>query len=310
MILLVATNPSIDRTVYVPQLHPHGVHRANQLHLTAGGKAINVARAAHQLGAECLIVGFLAGHAGKQLEEMVAAENLSANWLYLAEGQTKMTMLCRHDEGDCTVINEPGPFMQPSEWQSFADRVITLAKQADAVVLAGSIPPGVHPAEYVELCHSLTKYCNFVYVDTPDDTLKGIIANPRNLHIKVNITELAHAMKSDLGSRGSLQAAMRSLIGAGAKMAGVTLGAQGAVIATADKMLATKGISTTFVSSVGCGDSFTAGLVWAKVCGRGELEQLRLAVGCGAANAETLFPACFTAGRALELQEQVSVELW
>ena len=64
MLLIVASNPAIDRTLHVPILEPGRVHRTRQVHLGAGGKGLNVARAARVLGHPCRLTGCLAGHSG------------------------------------------------------------------------------------------------------------------------------------------------------------------------------------------------------------------------------------------------------
>ena len=52
MLLLVSTNPTVDRLIGLPHLNVSQVHRAASIQLSAGGKAINVARAARNLGVD------------------------------------------------------------------------------------------------------------------------------------------------------------------------------------------------------------------------------------------------------------------
>ena len=308
MILFVATNPSIDRTIALPTLVPHQVHRSSSLHMSAGGKAINVARACHILGCSGTITGFLGGHSGQLLAELVEQEKLAARWSYISSGETKMSHLLQHEDGDATVINEPGPILSREDWQAFTSLVLELAVQHRAVVQAGIIPPGVTALDYVNLCQELTHLCQYVFIDTPGQTLEAITQAPRGFSIKVNLRELSDALGQDLSKPGQLHAAIRSLIGAGAQMVGVTLGAGGAILATSDGAWYSSPTPVNLVSSVGSGDSFTAGLVCALVRGASVRESLVLAAAAGAANSETLYPAVFPARRVEELRATIKIE--
>ena len=76
MIVCVAANPSIDRLFEVDRVELGTIHRPDAFVMVPGGKGLNVARAAASLGADVLAVGILAGHAGRWLEEALAAEGV------------------------------------------------------------------------------------------------------------------------------------------------------------------------------------------------------------------------------------------
>ncbi|MCQ0010820.1 hypothetical protein [Actinomadura madurae] len=42
-----------------------------------------------------------------------------------------------------TMFTEPGPVVTAAEWAAFRDGYAALARDAAAVVLSGSLPPGV-----------------------------------------------------------------------------------------------------------------------------------------------------------------------
>ena len=69
MIICIAANPSIDKLFEVERLVPGAIHRPARFVQTAGGKGLNVARAAHSLGADVRAVGILRGHGGTWLVE-------------------------------------------------------------------------------------------------------------------------------------------------------------------------------------------------------------------------------------------------
>jgi 6-phosphofructokinase 2 len=67
-----------------------------------------------------------------------------------------------------------------------------------------------------------------------------------------------------------------------AEMIALTLGADGAIVATADRVLHTPARPVSARTGVGAGDSFLAGLVFGLAGGRGLESALKLAVACGA----------------------------
>ncbi|MBN1218082.1 MAG: hypothetical protein JXM69_04065 [Anaerolineae bacterium] len=80
MLLGVAPNPTIDHTLHVPEMSVGGVHRARQVNRVAGGKGLNLVRAAHLLGAKAQATGPLGGYTGKIVADLFKAEGLAADW--------------------------------------------------------------------------------------------------------------------------------------------------------------------------------------------------------------------------------------
>lgn len=308
MLLFVATNPSVDRTLHVPLLTLGQVHRTSRVAVGAGGKGLNAARAARALGQPARVTGLLAGHTGAHVADLAAAEGLDTAWHHRARGETRVCLLLNHDQGDATVINEAGEDLAPQEWRDFGARVEGLAAEAQAVALAGSVPPSVTPEAYVDLCRTLARRTGCVYVDTNEEHLAAVVRDPRGLAVKVNRREIEGALGRRLDEPSRLVAELRALLGMGACLAVVTMGGEGALAADPSGVWRVTGPSVRLVSSVGSGDSFLAGLATGALQGLPMPEALRLAAACGAANAETPLPASFTAARVAELRRAAQVE--
>ncbi|MBQ7501872.1 1-phosphofructokinase family hexose kinase [bacterium] len=307
-LLVVATNPTVDRLVSVPVLRPHHVHRAESLCLSAGGKGLNVGRAAETLGIEALTVGFVGGYSGKLLCELAKAEGLNTSWLELDSIETKMSHLLQHRDGDTTVINEPGPSLRQDQVQAFIRFVADESKRRQAAVFAGSVPPGFAAEDYLQLCRAVKASVPHVLIDTPGKTLKAIIGSPRGFCIKVNREELSEALSKDLPDDRSVVQACRDLLGQGADTVCVTLGKDGAIACSAETGYKACCHSVYAVSSVGSGDSFTAGLILHKLNKLPISQALCWACACGAANTLTEYPAKFALDKVKEILPSVSLE--
>jgi 1-phosphofructokinase family hexose kinase len=309
MLLTVAPNPTIDRTLHVPQMTVGAVHRTSRVQLTAGGKGLNVGRVTQTLGYEVLLTGPLAGRPGQFVADLVKSENLSAAWHWLSEGETRICLLLNHDTGDATVINEAGPNMSAADWASFAAHVEHLAQRARAVAFAGSLMLGVEPEALGELARSLARPGRAIYVDTSGPALSAVLAQPEGLCVKVNQLELAVGLELKLKNRPinlALAESGRMLLDRGAALVVVTLGGNGALaIAPAGAWQASPP-PVEVVSSVGSGDSMLAGLAVARLEGQALDAALAFAVACGSANAMSDLPGRFERTEVEALLKRVS----
>ena len=74
MIVCLAANPSVDRLFEVERLVKGDIHRPSGFVQVAGGKGLNVARAARSLGGDVCAVALLRGHNGRWLQESLALD--------------------------------------------------------------------------------------------------------------------------------------------------------------------------------------------------------------------------------------------
>lgn len=59
VLFVISPNLCLDRILVVPHFTPGHVHRVQEVIRTAGGKGMNVARAATALGVPSTVIGFL-----------------------------------------------------------------------------------------------------------------------------------------------------------------------------------------------------------------------------------------------------------
>ena len=307
MLLTVTANPAIDRTLHVPHLAVGTVHRTAEIYMTAGGKGINVARAARSLGQVVTATAPLAGHAGRLVAELASREGLDADWFWLESGETRNSLLLTHDGTDATVINEVGPSFLREEWTRFSDHVLSVAKRAKAVAISSSLPPGVPPSAHGELARRLAAELP-VYVDTSGLALVEALESPERICIKVNREELAEGLAADLQSHSDILEASRVLLRRSATFVVVTLGKEGAIAMAEHGAWHAQAPQLEVRSSVGSGDSLLAGLIVERSRGRSLEEALAFGVACGSANAMTRHPARFEWSAALELMRRIRVK--
>lgn len=285
MLLTVTPNPTIDRILDLSHLAVGAVHRASSVLLGVGGKGLNVARTVQALGNQVLATAPLAGHTGRLVADLAAAEELPTLWYWLSAGETRTCVTLIHASGDATVINEPGETLAEADWTGFGNHVEGLTGPAQAVAFCGSLPPGVAPASLGALARSLVGPERTVYLDTSAAVLAGILAQPAGLCLKVNQAELAGGLGLGTLSLERVIEVGQELLRRGAALLVVTLGAAGAVAISPEGCWQASAPSVQVVSSAGGGDALLAGLAVAQMQEQNVAAALALGVACGTANA-------------------------
>lgn len=267
MILCVAANPSIDRLFAVDGLVPGAIHRPTGFVQVAGGKGLNVARAAARLGGEVRAAALLGGHAGRWIADQLAAEGveLHATW---AEAETRSSLSVAGADEGLTEFYEHGFPVTADEWAAFAAMAAGLAAESAWMTLSGSLPPGAPQDGYVGLVPATRTAF--------DSRAAGIDARPAI--VKLNEAE------AGVGAGGALAAA-RGLHDRSGGASIVTRGRAGAVLVTPDGDALAGSLDAEGAYPVGSGDAFLAGLVVALDRGADWPDALRAALAAGAANA-------------------------
>ncbi len=287
-LLAVTPNPALDRTLVVPNLRLGEVRRPERVLPVAGGKGLNVARAARTLNLDVQVTGILAGFTGQLIAHLAANEGLRGDWFWRAAGETRTcSLLVDPMGGDTTGIYEQGDALAGDEWQAFSRHLLRLAEDAELVSISGSLPPGVSEAEFRALLEQLVERGRRVIVDTSGTALAAAMAVPI-YGIKVNAAEISVALGREVVSVEDAVAAVAMLQERGIHLPAVTLGAEGAVAADGATILKVCPPQIEARSSAGSGDSFLAGLACGLLQGRGLRDTLRLGAACGAADALTV----------------------
>jgi 1-phosphofructokinase len=153
--LVVGLNQTIDRTIRLPALIPGQVLRAAQVAVTAGGKAVNVCRAAFTLGHAAPLVGPFPGRLGRVATDLLRAEGLDVTAVAV-DGEIRGTTVVIEASGRTTVINEPGPPLLERAWHDVVAAISDSIVGGCFVAISGSVPPGVAVGAHrtlIELVH-------------------------------------------------------------------------------------------------------------------------------------------------------------
>lgn len=285
MILSITPNPALDRTLVVAGYGEGGVFRPERQAMGAGGKGVNMARAAAALGATVSAAGFLSGYTGKLFAELTEREGLRSRWTWLAEGETRTcVILLDPATRRMTVVNEFGPAAGADNWRDLQADALDEANGASAICLCGSLPTGSPIGSYEALIAALRDTGKPLWIDTSGAALTA--AMQAGVNLKISHDEAAEALGTAITTAAEAAAAAEELSRrTGGGKAIITMGARGAVGHDTRGVWQVTPAPIEAVSALGSGDSFLAGLMAAFERGDSMADALVQAAAAGTANA-------------------------
>ncbi|PKH44158.1 1-phosphofructokinase [Nocardioides alpinus] len=307
MILTLTPNPSIDRTVALDgELTRGQVHRVASVTSQAGGKGVNISRAA--VSADIPSIAVVPAHKDDPFVLELLGAGIDCRPVRPA-GDVRVNLTITEPDGTTTKLNSPGAEVLPMHLELMAQTILVRASGADWTVLAGSLPVGAPPGFYADLVRRLREVGGRVAVDTSEAPLQALVeALPGSAPdlMKPNGEELASFTGGDPDELESdpeaAAAAARELIAKGVGAVLATLGGNGAVLVTSEGAWHATPPPTTVVSTVGAGDSSLFGYLLGDIRGLPAPERLALAVAYGSA-------AAGLPGTTIPLPSQLRTEL-
>lgn len=291
MIVTLTANPSADRAVVLSDaLAPGEVQRALSSREDAGGKGVNVARVVAAAGAPARAVVPVGAHDPYRV--LLEDTGIALDLVDVA-GRARANLTITDPAGETTKLNLPGAELSPAEAQAVTDGVVAAAEGATWLVLAGSLPPGVPASFYADLVAAVRERWGAaaprIAVDASGAALAEVVATARPDLIKPNHEELAELVGEDAaGDLDVITEATRrahQLVPEHVASALVTLGADGALLFTAEGAWRGYAPKIQVASTVGAGDSSLAGYLLADLEGASAPDRLARSIAYGAAAA-------------------------
>ena len=283
MLYTVTTNPNIDYYMDLcAPLRVGGINRSGHELLAPGGKGINVSLMLRTLGKASCVLGYLAGPTGRLLEALMADVGCDCRWFWLQSGQTRInTKLNTSPE---TAFNASGPALTQMDIDALCAFLRGLTPD-DQLIISGNLqksPAGAFSA----LLSAAREAGVSAVVDTSGAALREALAF-RPLLIKPNGEELCELFGEQADTPEALLALARRAQTAGARNVLVSMGADGALLLAETGAIYRARLRSTrpVVSTVGAGDSVTAGFCAGFLDTGDYAAALRLGAACGSATA-------------------------
>jgi tagatose 6-phosphate kinase len=289
MIVVLCLNPALDITYQMASVDWSGVNRPSAVHARPGGKGLNAARTLVALGARVLVLGLAGGVTGEGVSSVLDELGVPAAFTPVG-GETRRTFtVVDQQRGRSALFSEPGPVVSACEFAALSVTYQDSLAGCAAVVLSGSLPPGVPVDCYAGLIGLAVEAGVPAVLDTHGEALRlGASAGPAI--VKPNVAELEALAGRRLSTPGGVDrravaSAARELRAAGPGAVVVTLGPDGVHADTEEGSWRAVPPAAVTGNATGAGDSVAAGLAHGLVLGWPWDERLRHAVALGAATA-------------------------
>src|SRR6478672_6985477 len=286
MIITVTLNAAIDKSLSVPNFRLGRRHRTVEQTTMPGGKGVNVARTLKTLGQPVIATGFAGGPTGTRIVEQLTEESILNDFVRIREESRTNTAVYDPTNGETTEINERGPAVSAKEIELFRDKLLYLARGADMVVMAGSLPRGVDPDIYALLLRELRKSGVRTLIDTDGEPLRHAVRAEPDV-ISPNVLEAEELVGHEFNDDEDRLIAVGEMVEQGAREAIMTLedGCVACVLVDGHPQRFRVSVPTREdVAGVGAGDAFLAGYVAARYSRKSPAD----CVACGAESTQHL----------------------
>jgi 1-phosphofructokinase/tagatose 6-phosphate kinase len=309
VIVTVTLNAAIDRTLTVPNFQLGQRHRASQGLTLAGGKGINVARALKRLDVPVVATGLAGGRTGTRIVEELTSEAILNDFVRIADESRTSTAVVDPTTATYTEINEWGPHVEPEELAMLLDKISYLARGADMVVFAGTLPRGVADAFYAEAIRDLNRRNVPAALDSEGPPLRlGVEAEA--FLVTPNQREAEGLVGQELGDDEDYTMALDRIADMGARNVLITAETRSFGLFRADRKRTLYRADAPHVepiSAVGSGDVLLAAFLAARVAEKSIEDSLKSAVAAGAASTLEVGAGRFEPREASRLQSSVEV---
>lgn len=307
MITTVTLNASIDKAYFMDEAIENGtVMRVCRVQNTAGGKGLNVARAAKACGEAVKATGMAGGYNGKYLLALLDKDGVSHDFVEI-QGETRSCINILDPKYGSTEYLEPGCEITGEEERIFLERFPEMIADSEIVTISGSIPKGMHRDVYYRMIVQAKEMGKQVILDSSGELLEqGMRALPTM--IKPNQDELALLFHRRIESRDEVIRCAQQLHKQGIPYVVISLGGDGALLVCENGVIHGKPPKVQVVNTVGCGDSMVGAFAVALRRGYAPEEMMRYAVAVATANALSPGTGDVKAGVYEELLDKVIIK--
>jgi len=286
MIYTLTPNPSIDRSITIPEIRFNSVLRSQRVRLDWGGKGFNVSRSLNIFGVESTAIAWVGGSSGKMLSDGLQRLDIQTDFVWVDE-ETRTNPMIIEAAGDWHLkVNEPGPQISQNDIDQLFNKVEGYARKGDLWVLSGSLPPDVPAEFYADLIKLFKSRGALVYLDGNGSALElGCQAGP--YLVKPNLAEAAQILGYTINDQEDAKRAALPFLRMGVAYFALTMGSAGLLLASQQEMVYAKPPKMHVRNAAGSGDSLMAGIIYAQMQGWELVEVARWAVAVGSSSVET-----------------------
>ena len=280
-IVTLTMNPSIDGAAETDLVRPIHKIRTSGERYDPGGGGINVARVVRELGGATSAIYLAGGATGGVLDDLLDAAEVPRMRIPIRDHTRISHTVYERSSGQEYRFVPAGPRIEESEWRA----LLALLEDLDCsyLVASGSLPRGA-PEDFYSTVAAMARRKEIKLVlDSSGAALRAGLM--RNVHLlKASLSELETLVGRKLPDPVAQETAAQELVSSGiAELVALTLGRDGALLATSGSTLRFPALKVVAKSAVGAGDSFVAAMTLGLAQGRSAEDAFGYGMAAGAA---------------------------
>ena len=281
-IVTLTMNPALDITTDADVVRPTEKVRCAGVRYDPGGGGVNVAQVAHNLGASVTAVFPTGGATGDVYGNLLKARGIAFRRVEIAGSTRESFTINEISTGLQYRFVLPGPALSFAELQQCLVELRHLATSAKFVVASGSLPPGAPSNFYQQVALICGDLGARLILDTSGSCLRHLTSGV--FLLKASVRELRECVGRELVTESEQIAAAHEIVDCGrAEAVVVSLGSDGALLATSTESKRFSAIPVRGVSGVGAGDAMTSAIAVGLSRGWPLSESVRFGIAAGAA---------------------------
>lgn len=283
MILTVTPNAAVDRVIFIDEFQPGTAMRATRMIHSVGGKGCDSSVALRTFEIDTLALTFVAGPHGELLARLLDGYGIRHDLIWL-EGDTRIVHVLLETRHHRTSLVTAGTLpIPPAGFAQLVERYQHHLPQADWVVAAGSLAPGLPPTFYQTVVELARAAHVPILMDAFGPPVLAALPTPPDI-LKVNQVEFEKTFGLSANSLAELQT-LAQTVREREKLPALVLtcGEAGILALTPEGVFLATAPLQQAVNTAGAGDTASAMLAWRLSLGEGWPEALRWAAAGGAA---------------------------
>jgi len=288
MITIIAPSPDDKRIYLTASIATGEMCRATDVIVHASGKGVNAARALACIGIRSRLVSPVGKDFHPRLQTDLETHGIVLHCIETV-APTRVCVTLLEDNGRATEIVQEASPLSKAEANEFFQACLEAVDEADALLLAGSLPPGCDARLYSVCTDRAAQRDIPVLVDAHGDALLSSL-RARPSAVKINREEVVETA-SLLGKHLSLEDSIAAMRSSGARDIIVSNSSEAVHVFRPDGTRWSVQPPTIHLqNAVGSGDAMSAGVLYGLYSGESLYDAVCRGVRMGSANAMTLLP--------------------
>ncbi|MCJ8209356.1 1-phosphofructokinase family hexose kinase [Mucilaginibacter sp. RS28] len=282
-IVTLTLAPTIDKSSSVEEIIPEHKLQCSEPKFEPGGGGINVSRGLKRLGLDSVAIYPSGGLTGQRLHQLLQQEGLEQHPIATRNLTRENFIVVSRKTNEQFRFGMPCPELLESEEEEILTTIRHMQPKPEYIVVSGRMPPGIKDDFIAEIARIAKEDRAKLIVDTSGEALRYAVEEGVYL-LKPNQNELSKLTGKNISTIEDVKKAAEAIINKGkCEVIVVSLGGDGALLATRGFTEHIKAPPVEKRSTVGAGDSMVAGMVYGCEKKMDVRHMVRMGIACGSA---------------------------